>query len=441
MFENARLKLNGYILSALDQLFMFALKERLGEKSRQFIGNFGWLFWGEIVGSLIGFPVKIMAGRFLGPVEYGKYSLVLSLSQFFIIPMIFGLTSGIQKYLSEQKEKIREILNFVLPIFIVTTIISVLLFVFIKTPLIRLLELSPDVYFWTIVFSVIISFFYIFEAIIRSLNKYRLVFWSIIVGTIVNLAVFSVLIFSFDLRIFWSLVVSNLASYVVSIVIFISARTHYPRSLVSPEKHLLYRKIINYSALGVVGAITGFFISQTDRFMLNGFLSLSAVGIYAAYQNASNVFVGRFFQLFLNVYFPSISAEPDKEKIKKLLKKLWKIALPAVFFLSFLTIWPIIALFGKEFPIDFRLISLFSISNCLFVFYQLYMWLLNSEGPPGMRATLRILIVGSFLNLAVLYLLVRPFGLLGAIASAILINLIFSVYFWQKVNKFFKTIK
>ena len=190
----------------------------------------------------------------------------------------------------------------------------------------------------------------------------------------------------------------------------------------------------------VFGAVTGFLILNSDRFFLNHFSSLYFVGIYAAYQNAANVFVGRFFQLFVNVYFPSIAGEKDKDKVNNFIKKILKIFLIGAFVLSFFSIWLIIWLFGKEFPIDFKLIVLLSLNNSLFICYQLYMWLLNSEGLSGVAFVLKTSFLVSALNLVLLYLLVPRLGIYGAAGSSIVLNIIFSAAFYFKVRNFFKRV-
>jgi O-antigen/teichoic acid export membrane protein len=46
--------------------------------------------------------VNIIAGRLLGPEEYGKYSLVFLISQIFLIPMIFGMDMAISRVISKE---------------------------------------------------------------------------------------------------------------------------------------------------------------------------------------------------------------------------------------------------------------------------------------------------------------------------------------------------
>jgi hypothetical protein len=64
----------------ITSIYIRILKKEPSEKVGHFFKNFSYLALAEIIGSVIGFPIKILVGRFLGPEEYGKYSLVIKIS-------------------------------------------------------------------------------------------------------------------------------------------------------------------------------------------------------------------------------------------------------------------------------------------------------------------------------------------------------------------------
>ncbi|MBU0712517.1 oligosaccharide flippase family protein [bacterium] len=394
---------------------------------------------GEIIGSIIGFPVKIMAGRFLGPIEYGKFALIMSITQFFIIPMVFGLSSGAQRYIpaTEDHDRQKTIVGFISLFFLITTLISTIFFIATKPLSLKIFGISEAIFWWALLFSIATAAFYVFDAIVRSLKNFKLVYHGIVLNSFVTVTIFAVLLFWIDDKSFTSITLANVIAFASSILLYLGFLTHKAKFCLK-IREIDAKKVTHYSVLGIAGAVTGFLIGNTDRIFLNQILSLYWVGVYSVYINAANVFVGRFFQLFLNVYFPNISGEPNKKKIFNKLGKLFKVSMLPIFFFSVFSIWFIIWLFGKEFPVRLDLILLFSLNNCLYVFYQLYMWLLNSQGVRGMNQTLKILYFNTALNLVLFYVLISWIGIIGAIMATVTINLIFSVYFYCQVRRFIK---
>ena len=74
----------------------------MSDEMRKFLGNLSWSFFGGIIAAGATFTVNIVAGRLLGPEEYGKYSLVFLISQIFLIPMIFGMDTAIARTISKE---------------------------------------------------------------------------------------------------------------------------------------------------------------------------------------------------------------------------------------------------------------------------------------------------------------------------------------------------
>ena len=407
------------------------LKKQPSLKVHDFFKNFSYLALAEIIGSVIGFPIKILVGRFLGPVEYGKYSLVINLTQFFIIPMILGFSSATLKYLPSHPEKKSQIIGMIGGLTLSTTFCSSLFFLCTHSVWTHLFSISDDIFHWTIAFSILYVLYYVFEAFQRGLARYSLLFWISILNSVVLLLIFLVLLFGFHQSTYQTFVSANIGAYAVScIIFFLYILRDRPRFFI--EKNLT-RKILEYTGWSTLGGITGFLISNTDRLFLNSFVSLYWVGVYSAYANASTVIIGRFFQLFLNVYFPSIAKEHDKEGVIRTIRKMYKVAVIPVFLISFLSILGIIWLFGSKFPIRLDFLLLFSVNNCLMILYQLYMWLINAQGNRGMRTTSRILIINSVVNLTLNYVFIQLWGAIGVVICTVIVNLVFIAYYRRQL--------
>ncbi len=64
-----------------------------------------WLTFSEILFNLSGYVIHAVAGRHLGPADYGRYSLVITLTTVIVVLVGNGIPTAMSKYLSEAFEK------------------------------------------------------------------------------------------------------------------------------------------------------------------------------------------------------------------------------------------------------------------------------------------------------------------------------------------------
>ncbi|MCW1930177.1 MAG: oligosaccharide flippase family protein [Candidatus Kerfeldbacteria bacterium] len=411
------------------------LKKEPSEKIKNFFTNFGYLALAELIGSVIGFPIKILVGRFLGPEEYGKYALILNLTQFFIIPMLLGFSTAVLQYLPSHPEKKSRIMTIVFACTIVTTGFFTLFFLLTPHIWTSLFNVSRDIFIWTIAYSIIYVFYYVLEAFQRGSHRFFLLFWITILNSSVLLITFLIFLFGFHQETYQTFITANIVAFASSCVVFLYFFFFKDKPDYTPDAQLT-KKILSYSGLATLGGITGFIIGNTDRLFLNHYASLYWVGVYAAYTNASTFLIGRFFQLFLNVYFPTVAKEKDKSAVIHSVQRMYRFAVIPIFIVSVLSIWGVMLLFGNAFPILPHFILLFSFNNCLMVLYQLQMWLFNAQGNRGMKTTSRILIFNAVLNIILYFFLIQWWGVVGALFSATITYTIFILYYRNRVRHF-----
>ena len=64
-----------------------------------------WLTASEVVFNIAAYIVHSVAGRILGPADYGRYGLVVTLTTMVIVLIGNGIPTTMSKYLSEVLEK------------------------------------------------------------------------------------------------------------------------------------------------------------------------------------------------------------------------------------------------------------------------------------------------------------------------------------------------
>ncbi|WP_286681164.1 lipopolysaccharide biosynthesis protein, partial [Methanoculleus sp. DTU007] len=95
---------NSYsILFALtNTIYRAIFHEEISTEVEKFIKNLSYVGIGTIVASVFSFSFNILAGRWLGPSEYGTFTLIQSVAMFLYIPMLLGFHTAMVKYNAEK---------------------------------------------------------------------------------------------------------------------------------------------------------------------------------------------------------------------------------------------------------------------------------------------------------------------------------------------------
>ena len=146
-------------------------------------------------------------------------------------------------------------------------------------------------------------------------------------------------------------------------------------------------------------------------------MDIASVGLYSAYIFASINQTVLLSEIFISVFFPTISKYSDKivimYKINKIIPLFIAVVFPVVLFLEYI----ILKLFGDEYHTDILLMILFAITSIIFVCHRIYSWLFNSEGEKGAKSALISTVSIAITNLILDLYLIPRFGLYGAIGA------------------------
>ena len=99
-----KIDITNSLIKLIDFCYERVFHEKMGDEARSFIRNLSYLFAGTFIATGSGFALNVIAGRILGPVEYGKVALVQSVTMFLSIPMLLGFSNAMVKYASEKKD-------------------------------------------------------------------------------------------------------------------------------------------------------------------------------------------------------------------------------------------------------------------------------------------------------------------------------------------------
>lgn len=366
---------------------------KMDGEMRKFIRNLSWSFFGGIIAAGTLFAINILAGRWLGPEEYGKYNLAFLMAQVFFVPMVLGMDVAVARAVSiagVNKEKISRIISG--SVFVVLgsiAIIAPLLF-FWSDRISDFFSATSDIVFVAIFLAVPITLKAFFDGTVRGLHLFRFQAMARLFEGIVGMTIF--LIAFFLLRNQLSLVFSiAISAMLVSLIYALKIRKFF-----SAFDFVSVWELLRYAKFVVVGSVITLILGYGDRYVVNRYLGIEELGIYSAYYIATILVVGQFIAIFANVFFPMISKIGEKREIMKKLDRFVLVGVIPVIAGIFVVGFLILKLFGSAYIVDPFTLLLFGAVAALQFFVSFYASMVNAHDERtyfwglaffGMRAT------------------------------------------------------
>jgi len=410
------------IKNLIVKIYEFIFKQPMSGEAKLFTKNLGIISFGYIISLIFAFLFQVLAGRILGPSEYGKYGLVNSVAMFLYIPMLLGISSALIKYNAKEEDakKRSENISSAYNSFFVFSILSAII-LFLLTPYLAHLFSVPKELFWlSIAFAFLYSLDTLGKSALRSLHEIKKLSFIYSSYGIVTFLTFFTLYFLDKIN-YTTAVYSTLTAYAFAILVGFSKIFHYLHLKIDLA---ITKKMIFYGVVGLMGAISSSFLANTNKILINKFLSTDLLGIYNAYHSSSINLIFLANTMLMTIFFPT-AAKLDSQK--PMIEKLNKVS-PYLYAFTFLGILIaqsiIILLYGHKYPYDIKLMFLFSIACALILVYGLYAWTYAAEGIRGVKIANLTSVFIAAINLGLSFILIPRINLYGAAISILFSYLI-----------------
>jgi O-antigen/teichoic acid export membrane protein len=189
--------------------------EKVSVSVEKFIKNLSYLGIGTFISTVFSFAFNILAGRWLGPSEYGSFTLVQSVAMFLYIPMTLGFTTALIKYNCEKIDFLRQrtIISTTFILVLLFTVVSLLFYLVFSKQIMALFSISEYLFYFSLVFAVLFVFYSLMTETLRSIHKiYEFSLFKPIFSVILFFS-FLVFIFFFKDLSFTSPLLSMLIAY------------------------------------------------------------------------------------------------------------------------------------------------------------------------------------------------------------------------------------
>lgn len=396
--------------------------EEISSEISQLVKNLFCVGAGTIVGTLFIFIFNVLAGRFMGPAEYGKFTLVNSISLFLFLPMLMGTSISMVKYNAEKEDFYRQ-QNIISTTYILSstfTSISLCFYYLLSVKISELLSIPIGFFYLAIYLSLSYAFYQLTISTLQSLNKMKLFSILKIVYGVFTLGFFLILIylkyFSFNF-----IVISMGFSYILTgLIIIINVRKYFTYKL-----DLQYvSALMGHGIFNLLSGVSHILYINIDKIIIYKYMLIEDVGLYNAYIFSTISIITIFSGIFSTVFFPTISKYNDKtivlKKVNKIIPYITVLGIPFTLISGFF----VLKLYGEMYPYNISLMIAFAVTSILIIWYSLYGNIYNSEGIRGAKVALLGTSSISVTDISFNILLIPHFGLLGAIIATALAHAI-----------------
>lgn len=392
-----------------------------------------WLTFSEILFNLSGYIIHAVAGRVLGPADYGRYSLVITLTTVIVVLIGNGIPTAMSKYLSEVFEKDPQMVPVIkkqgirlqlmlmglvtIAFFLAAPLIAYALNDATLTPLFRLSSLIIPA------FAAASFYFSYFTGLHRfdyqsTLKSFRSVMRIVVTVSFVVLFGLNGAILGY--------VIAPLLTFLLGLYLdkrlSDSAILKQAQGNDAPQadaREFPYRKLLLYAwPLTLFMLFYELFIS-IDLYLVKSILKDDvATGIYNAALTIGRIPYYLFYALsiFLLPALAKMNSEKDVAKMKTLMTQSLRYAgiiLLPVFVLIFAYAEPITLLFfGNKFAAAAPVLRILTLGLSFLTVFYLICSALNGIGHATL--SMRLAVIGTVASTALNYIFIQRYGLIGA---------------------------
>lgn len=389
------------------------------QQFKVFLKDSLWYSLKPVFTKLFNFILVPVYTAYLTPEEYGDLQFVIAFGMFFRMLVNLGLDSSYWKFRSEGSgySKADAALNFT--IFQVFAGLSVFLIVLlVKIFLFR----QSFVVLLIVVFLLAQTFKIVFEniQIIQRANHRSKMF---IVAIISQSTIFFLLNILFlivlDMNI-KGVIFSYLIGYSLVVLIFLRVLV---REAKGGKINLpLTREMLKYGIPIMVGNIAAYVITLSDRFFLKAFSTATELGYYSYGYKFGDLVNSLLISTFFLAWNPMRWDIFEMKDGKSIFAQFNRTLFMAIPFLGMLVISGALVLAGlltvnKEYLEGIRIIYFIGFSYVLFGLY--YFNAMGMLFTDNTRKISQLIVISALVNIALNFLLIPPFGMIGAAISTV----------------------
>lgn len=387
-------------------------------RKRALVSGLGWIgvFYTAARASTL--LTQLLAGRLLGPVEYGRANLVVAAAAYLqIIPML-GFPIATSKLIAEEDDETRRarLISTALSSFVVWTILTLPLMALAHHWLERAMGLHAELFGLSALLAVATALSQVLASPLLGLKRFahRGLVETVYGFTAPILLAVLVLLLGANYRaMIWAFAGSLLASSAYALWTL----RRYLRPAFEPA---FVRAVGRYAATASLTLLSTACVLAPARLFLNRNASAQEVGLFSAYFTTTVQVALAFLYMLQAVLVPMASGAEGQRELWSHFKR-WGLAAMAGSWLFFCaTAVCGIALFGRRYGFDLGWAAAFAGAAALVLLHGAASSIYAARDYSGLHVSVAGALAAGLGNVALTALLVPAFGVLGAAMALIL---------------------
>lgn len=421
--EAARAHAEEAVFARLEELVVKARKTAPAappspQRHRALLSGLGWI--GVLYGTarVSTFLTQLLAGRLLGPVEYGRANLVIAASAYLqIIPML-GFPLATSKLIADENDEGRRarLVSTALASFLAWGVLCLPLMAAAHLWLERAMGLPAELFALSALLATATALSQVLSSPLLGLKRFA---HRGLVETVYGIAApvlltALVVFFGADHR---TMILAFIGSLLASSAYALWVLRHYLR----PAFDWSFVKAVGrYAATAAPTLLSTACVLAPARLFLNRHASATEVGLFSAYFTATVQVALAFLYMLQAVLVPMASGPEGQRDIWTLFRRAAAPALLAAWAFFGLTAVGGIALFGRRYNLDLGWAAAFAGAAALILLHGAISALYAARDFSGLRLSVAGALAVGLGNLTLTSLLVPPLGVLGAALALIL---------------------
>jgi len=378
----------------VEKIHLRVFGHEMSDQMRAFLGNLSWSFYGGVIAMPITIVVGTLAGRFMGPEQYGNYNLVILISTYVTVFSFLGLDistiKNVAKAKSSQKKEESFFSSFVF-IGSMTVLFSLIGIIF-GQKIAQSFGLDKTIILFVVIYTLIVSFKTILDILVRALERFKLQ----AIGRMIEIAVLSLGFISvlaiyrkLDFGLYMGIIL--LGAALVAIAYFVNLKGYF-KNFSFPT----LRRQLSEGKFFMLSSILGTVFISSDRLLIAKYIGVTTLGIYSAYYAASLGLVTGLSLILTNVLLPATAKTDDKSFIYKIDTLCIKCFAP-IYLLICAAIFIFLTLFGKAYPLQLSYVLLFALVATLYFFQMVYSIVILDAGR---KRYIQYFLISNIINFA-----------------------------------------
>ncbi len=392
-----------------------------------------WAVVGKLIIALMTLALYASLARLLSPEDMGGYILAFNMATFFAILARMGLEKTLLRFVSEalaykKHGRVRTvIIKGLLLAAICSSAVALLVYIGIGNWLVQYIfksDVLGDYFAYIAIWLVLLAFQFLFAEIFRAFHDIRMAVLvgggatsvAVVIAVVFNLLAGEHIVLGQVLQ--WMLIASAMN---ILLSIFMLLKKLHSLEYAAEASGMTYSMLVGHSWPLLVNAITLFFLSQSDIWVLAVFLPDKEIAVYGI--AAKLVLLTGMTLSIINAVVPPLivrmNALGNKKKLEKLLRTTSTLAavpsLVILFVFIFYSEWVLTFIYGEYYRMGAIVLSILSISQIVNVLVGMCGYTLVMTGYG--RIVMIVSLVSAVIALGAGTILVQYNGMAGLAAG------------------------